>query len=74
MRGYLVRSLQTYSPPVSPSKTHVRVYVDGQDIYDPDNDYVDFYKTFSRGGHTVVTIAWDADGQYIKASSTFIVN
>ncbi len=53
--------------------THVRVYVDNQDIYDSNSNYVDFYKTFAQGGHSVVTIAWDANGQYIKASSTFTV-
>ncbi len=37
--------------------THVRVYVDNQDIYDSDSNYVDFYKTFPQGGHSVVTIA-----------------
>ena len=54
--------------------THVRVYVDNQDIYDSDNNYVDFYKSFPSGGHTVVTIAWEGSGQYIKASSSFVVN
>ncbi len=59
--------------------THIRVYVDNQDVYDKNVNedttqaYVDFYKTFAPGGHSVVAIAWNYSGQYIKKYSTFTV-
>lgn len=59
--------------------THIRVYVDNQDVYDKNvnqdvnQTYVDFYKTFPPGGHSVVAIAWNYRGQYIKSYSTFTV-
>lgn len=53
--------------------THVRVYVDNKDIYDTNSNHVDFYKTLTPGGHYVVAIAWNQSGNYIKSSSSFIV-
>lgn len=53
--------------------THVRVYVDNQDVYDTNANDLDFYKTFPSGGHTMEAIAWNGEGQYRKSYTTFSV-
>lgn len=57
--------------------THMRVYVDGQDEYDVDNpEYgaVDVQKAFNPGQHSLVVIAWNGAGNYIKADENFTVS
>lgn len=56
------------------SITHMRAYVDGQDMYDADNPAnaaIDFRAAFTPGKHYLVVIAWNGSGGYIKAAEYF---
>jgi hypothetical protein len=54
--------------------SHIRVYMDYQDIYDADNQEL-VYKQFTltSGGHYMVVIVWDNAGNYFDVARTFFV-
>ena len=54
--------------------SHIRVYMDNQDVFDADSQewaYQQF--TLASGGHYMVVIVWDNNGDFTAVSRTFFV-
>ena len=54
--------------------SHIRIYVDYQDVYDADyQESVHQQLTLAPGGHYMVAIVWNNKGDYTAVSRTFFV-
>jgi len=54
--------------------SHIRVYMDSQDVYDANyQESVHKQFTLASGGHYMVVIVWDNNGNYTDVARTFFV-